>query len=220
MAPAGEPFVGESRSAAELEATVVAAKVSEHRSAGRVAAETAAVIQRQPDAGAPEPADLLIPTDVGWSPSTPGIFSIEVDSSGGRPAGAHGSASSRGVFLFSAMGRLEHFCSTPASYPLQIRFYLDAAGRPRPQPFRAPSLSVVADFTPTGGAPRRVANGTDAAPGYAGPGWPLVPAFGELVSARSSQSGSLNVTATMADPDTATTITYRDTVACELVPCA
>lgn len=118
------------------------------------------------------------------------------------------------------MGHLEHFCSTPATYPLQIRFYLDAAGRPRPQPFRVPTLSVLADFTPAGGAARRVANGTDAAPGYAGPGWPLVPSFGELVAASSSQSGSLSVTATMTDPDTATTITYADTVACELVPCA
>ena len=44
-------------------------------------------------------------------------------------------------------------------------------------------------------------------------------AFGELFTASSSQSGVLAVRATMNDPDTANTVTYGDTVACELVPC-
>jgi hypothetical protein len=163
---------------------------------------------------------MPVPTDSGWSPSTPGIFSIEVDSDKGWPEGAHGSASNRGLFPFSGMGRLEHFCSTPAAYPLRIRFYLDAAGKARPQPFRPPALTVVADFTPTGGASRTVANAADASPRYDGPGWPLAPSFGEIFAASSSQSGVLSVVATLNDPDTANTVTYRDSVTCELVPCA
>jgi hypothetical protein len=117
------------------------------------------------------------------------------------------------------MGRLEHFCSTPADYPLQVRFYLDAMAMPRPQPFRPPALSVVADFTPAGGAARRIANVADSSPRYLGPGWPLAPAFGEMFAAASSQSGVLSVRAGLNDPDTGTSITYSDSVVCELVPC-
>jgi hypothetical protein len=79
---------------------------------------------------------------------------------------------------------------------------------------------VVADFTPSGGSPRRIADAADAAPGYAGPGWPMAPAFGELFTASSYQSWVLSVEATLRDPATATTVAYRDTVTCELVPCA
>jgi hypothetical protein len=80
-------------------------------------------------------------------------------------------------------------------------------------------LSVQADFTPSGGSPRRVANAADSAPRYQGAGWPLAPSFGETFSASSSQSGGLSVQASMNDPDTATSVSYRDTVGCELVPC-
>ena len=121
---------------------------------------------------------------------------------------------------FSNLGRLEHFCSTPADYPLRIRFYHDAAAMPRLQPFTPPRLSVIADFTPSGGSPRRIANVADASPRYAGAGWPLAPAFGQRFAASSSQGGVLTVQAGLNDPDTGTSVIYRDTVACELVPCA
>lgn len=156
----------------------------------------------------------------GWSPTLPDVFSINVDSSRAAPRDAWGMASSRGLFPFSAQGRLEHFCSTPATYPLHIRFYLDSVNIPRPTPFRPPALSVSISFTPTGGTARPVANVADPAPRYPGPGWPLAPAFGERFAAASSGSGALAVTARLADPDTATTVTYTDTIACELVPCA
>ena len=155
-----------------------------------------------------------------WSPNLPDAFSIAVDSPGSVPRGAWGSASSRGLFPLSAMGRLEHFCTTPAQYPLRIRFYLDSMATPRPQPFQPPTLSVIADFTPTGGAPRRIADVADSAPRYDGPGWPLAPAFGDLFTASSSASGALGVRAQLSDPATAGGVTYRDSVACELVPCA
>jgi hypothetical protein len=215
----GQQSLGATDTTAECEAAGVAARVSASRSAGPITACAPALVQRQPDTDAPEPADRPVPLQSGWSPSIPGIFSIHVDSSRAQPGDAFGTASSRGVFPFSDQGRLEHFCSTPANYPLQIRFYVDAEAMPRPQPFRAPALSVVADFTPSGGSPRRIANAADSAPAYRGAGWPLAPAFGELFTASSSQSGVLIVRATMNDPDTANTVTYRDTVACELVPC-
>ena len=218
--PSGEPTLGAAGTGAEREAAAVADRIGAGRLAGPIAACPASAIQRQADAGAPEPADLPVPVQSGWSPSRPGIFSIHVDSGAARPGDAYGTASSRGVFPLSTLGRLEHFCTTPADYPLRIRFYVDAVGTPRPQPFRPPALSVVADFTPSGGSPRRIADAADSAPRYPGAGWPLAPAFGELFTASSSQSGVLSVQATMRDPDTATTVAYRDTVACELVPCA
>jgi hypothetical protein len=214
------PDLGATDSRAEHEAADVAESVSAHGTARRITAYAAPVIQRQPDADAPEPADLAVPLQSGWSPSLPDIFSIHVDSTKAAPRDAWGAASGRGVFPFSNLGRLEHFCSTPADYPLRIRFYLDAVAVPRPQPFRPPALSVIADFTPSGGSPRGIANVTDSAPRYAGAGWPLAPAFGEVFAASSSQSGLLSVQASLSDPDTAASVSYRDTVVCELVPCA
>lgn len=171
--------------------------------------------------GAPT-ADLTtdppVPTQA-WTPTLPDAYSISVDSPGSVPRDAWGSASSRGVFPLSTRGRLEHFCTTPAQYPLRIRFYLDSMANPRPQPFQPPMLSVVADFAPAGGAARRVADVSDPAPRYDGPGWPLAPAFGELFTASSSASGALAVSARLSDPATAGGVTYRDSVPCELVPC-
>ncbi len=189
--------------------------VPDHRAAGDERTPVASQL-----GGTPQPAVGPVPSDSGWSPSTPGVFSILVESDKGRPEGSHGSASSHGLFPFSAMGHLEHFCSTPGVYPLRIRFYLDSADKPRPAPFRPPTLSVLADFTPTGGSSRRVAGVSDSSPRYDGAGWPLAPSFGEVFSASSSQGGRLDVVATLDDPDAATTVTYRDGLECELVPCA
>ncbi len=176
-------------------------------------AHVAAVARTAPDAGTPTPTQA-------WTPDLSGVLSIHVDSAGSAPRDAWGEASNRGVFPFSGRGRVEHFCSTPATYPVRIRFYVDALALPRPTPFRPPSLSVAVAFTPTGGASRPVASGADAAPRYHGPGWPLTPSFGDLFSAVSSASGVLAVTARLADTDAGVTLTYTDDIACELVPCA
>jgi hypothetical protein len=187
----------------------------DHRGAG----DERTLGARRPGGTAP-PVVGPVPSDSGWSPTTPGVFSILVESDKGRPEGCHGSASSHGFFPFSAMGHLEHFCGTPGVYPLRIRFYLDSADKPRPTPFRPPTLSVLADFTPSAGTARQVAGVSDSTPRYDGPGWPLAPSFGEVFSASSSQGGRLSVVATLDDPDAATTVTNRDGVDCELVPCA
>lgn len=182
--------------------------------------QSVTIPQRAPEPVAVgSPVDTAVPTQT-WSPNLPDAFSITVDSPGSAPRDAWGSASGRGLFPLSAMGRLQHFCSTPAQYPLRIRFYLDSVATPRPQPFQPPTLSVIADFTPAGGSARRIANVADAAPRYDGPGWPLAPAFGELFTASSSASGALAVQAQLSDSASAGGVTYRDTVACELVPCA
>lgn len=228
-APVHPALVGAVCSPGEREAATVAARVAAGASAGPVRAATQPVVQRQPDTGSPGPDDQPAPTPTrapapaqrSWSPSARGVFSILVESSNGKPEGCSGSAATGvGLFPLSRCARIEHFCTTPARYPLQIRFYVDSVATPRPAPFRPPALSVAIDFTPSGGAPRRVANGADASPRYVGAGWPLVPAFGEMFSAASSQSGLLSVQARLNDPDSGTTVAYRDTVSCELVPCA
>jgi hypothetical protein len=185
---------------------------------GRARAAPDRVAGASQPAGQPVPA---APTQGAWSPSTRGASSIVVESSKGQPDGCSGSAAIvSGVFPLSRCGRIEHFCTTPARYPLQVRFYTDSMATPRPQPFRPPALSVAITFTPSGGAARRVADVADQAPRYLGAGWPLAPAFGELFSAASSQSGLLHIKARLHDPDSATTVAYRDAVPCELVPCA
>lgn len=155
-----------------------------------------------------------------WTPSTPGVFSIHVDSDRAAPPDAWGTVSNRGLFPFSRLGRLEHFCTTPAHYPVRLRFYVDAMAVPRPQPFQPPALAVSVAFTPSGGSPRSIAQVADSAPRYLGPGWPLAPSFGEVFAAGSSSSGALGVVATLNDADAGVSLTYRDSIACELVPCA
>lgn len=183
----------------------------------------AAVSRRTPDPS-PSPSGLgqggttSIPAQA-WSPDLPSVFMITVDSERAMPATAWGEVSGRGLYPLSRMGRLEHFCSTPAHYPLRIRFYVDSVVSPRPTPFRPPALTVSIGFTAASGSPRQVADVADPAPGYNGPGWPLSPAFGDVFSAGSSGSGTLAVTARMADGDTGVTRTYTDNIACELVPC-
>jgi hypothetical protein len=221
--PTGRTNVGERDSPAEREAAAVADRVGAERPAGRIQESTRPLLQRQPDdlvvVEPVEPVEAPAPAQA-WSPSVPGLLSIQVDSPTASPREAWGSASGHGVFPLSRMGHLTHFCSTPATYSLRIRFYLDSVATPRPQPFRPPQLSVVADFLPSGGPPRRIGSAADPNPRYAGAGWPLSPAFGELFTARSSQSGMLAVQASLTDPDTATRVSYGDTVQCELVPCA
>lgn len=183
---------------------------------------TAAFDQQPAVISSPGPAPAArpaIPAQT-WTPDLAGVLSIQVDSERAAPRDVWGEASGRGFHPFSRRGRLEHFCSTPATYPVRIRFYVDSAASPRPQPFRPPSLSVAAAFTPTGGARRSVAGVTDSSPRYHGPGWPLTPSFGDLFSAVSSASGVLAVTARLADTDAGVTLTYTDDIACELVPCA
>lgn len=75
-----EPALGAADTAAEHEAAVVAERLGLHQQAGPVHAYAPPVIQRQPDAGAPGPDDPPVPLQAIWSPTTPGIFSIHVDS--------------------------------------------------------------------------------------------------------------------------------------------
>jgi len=155
-----------------------------------------------------------------WSPSL-GMVSITVTSSKSVPKGAMGVASVRGVGLFSTEAHIASFCVTPASYPLQFWFHVDAEGIPRPSPFTTPAVSVTLAFTPENGrTPTATQAVADPRPAYAGPGAPLVTNFGETLWTGSSGGGILGVAAAMADPDTGTTVRYDDQIGCRLEPCA
>ena len=216
--PSSREAIEPPASPAESLASAVAERVIHGRGAGTIPAGSTSAIQRQPDPTDPgvQPAPVQA-----WSPATRGVFSISVESSLVRPDGAFGGSSNGvGHFPLSNRGRIQHFCSTPAHYPLQVRFYVDSVQTPRPQPFRPPVVSVAMEFTPSSGAAQRVTNAADSAPRYLGPGWPLVPSFGEHFAASSSQSGLMTVQANLNDPDTGTSLAYRDSVPCELVTCA
>jgi hypothetical protein len=163
-------------------------------------------VRRQVDPDTQQPTDQPVALQSGSGPG----FTIHIDRAAAQPCDASGSASSRGLFPFSAMGRLEHFCSRPADCPLRIRFYIDAAAILRPRPFQPLVLSVIADFAPSGRSPWRIDNLVDPRSGYRGAGWRLGPAFGDLpfgdlLAPSSSQSGALAVRVPTSDPDTGRT---------------
>ena len=155
-----------------------------------------------------------------WSPDLDPL-SIHVSSAKSVPAGSFGEASRSSVRRLGASGTLASFCETPAQYPLQVRFYVDAEGLPRPAPFTPPSVSASLAFTPDGrGAPTDERKVADARPTYAGPGRWLRTSFGDVVSMSAPGSGTLGVVARLADPDARTTVDYTDEIPCRLEPCA
>jgi hypothetical protein len=183
---------------------------------------TGPVVQKQ-DAGTNEPAPIPMQTpSAGWSTAD---LSIAVRSSkartheGGVGSGCLGFASSGNAQAFSACGRVEEFCATPAVYPFRVWFHVDSQGMPRPQPFRMPTVEVIWQFVGANGASQ---NGQlkDVAPKYAGDGRPLAPSFGEDLRISAASSGQLWLTAALADPDSGAGVTYRDHIECRLVPCA
>lgn len=180
------------------------------------------VVQKQ-DAGADEPAPVPMQAPSGgWSTAD---LSVAVRSSkartheGGAGTGCLGFASSGGHQAFSACGRVEEFCATPAVYPFRVWFHVDSQGMPRPRPFRMPTVEVIWQFVAASGTTQ---NGQlkDAAPKYAGDGRPLAPSFGEDLRISAASGGQLWLTAALADPDTGAGVTYRDRIECRLVPCA
>ncbi|MGC5221184.1 hypothetical protein ACPW96_01155 [Micromonospora sp. DT81.3] len=156
---------------------------------------------------------------INWIPLD--LISIGVTSSKGVPRGTMGSASARVIDRFGAAGRIDSFCETPARYPLRFWFHVDADGVPRPTPFIPPRVSVSLAFTPEHGtAPTATRTESDPRPTYEGPGIPLRTTFGETLWMGSTKSGTLDVSASLADPSTGTAIRYDDTIPCRLEPCA
>ncbi|MDF3037655.1 MAG: hypothetical protein K0Q71_361 [Thermomicrobiales bacterium] len=183
---------------------------------------TGPVVQKQ-DAGMDEPAPVPMQAPAGgWSTAD---LSVAVRSSkartheGGAGSGCLGLAGPGNTQAFSACGRVEEFCATPAVYPFRVWFHVDSQGMPRPQPFRMPTVEVIWQFVGANGASQ---NGQlkDAAPRYAGDGRPLAPSFGEDLRISAASGGQLWLTAALADPDSGAGVTYRDHIECRLVPCA
>jgi hypothetical protein len=226
--------VGAADTPAEREATTVAASVAGDRGTPPVTQRVpTTVVQRQPDDAAPEPVPAQAPVPVEapvpaqapvapWSPTRPGTFGIMVESAKATPAEAFGVANSGLTTVpLSAAGQIEHFCATPASYPIRIRFYTDAQNLPRPQPFTGPQVSVALDFVPDGqAAPTFSWTVKDTAPRYTGPGAWLVPSFGTDFAIEAAGSGYLTTRLELVDAAHSARVAYVDRIRCYLAPCA
>lgn len=215
-------MVGASDTTAEREAAAVAANGAGDRGAPVVTQRVPpTVVQRQPDDAAPGPVPPQAPV-APWSPARPGTFGIMVESVKATPAEAFGAANSGLTTApLSAAGQIEHFCTTPASYPIRIRFYTDAQNLPRPQPFTGPQVSVALDFVPDGqAAPTFSRTVKDTAPRYTGPGAWLVPSFGTDFSIGAAGSGYLTTRVELFDAAHSARVAYVDRIRCHLAPCA
>ena len=118
---------------------------------------------------------------------------------GGAGSGCLGMAAPGAHQAFSACGRVEEVCTSPAVYPFRIWFHVDAKGMPRPSPFQPPAVEVIWQFVGAGGATQ---NGQlrDPAAAYAGDGQPLAPNFGQVLHITAPTSGQLWLTLALADP--------------------
>ncbi len=218
----GGPVVGPEDSPAEREASAVGDRIFRGDAAPPIVRSVpATTIQRQPvnDEPATPPTQQQ---NVPWSPTTPGAFSIFVESDKAKPASCVGDASS-GVAQspLSGCGMIEHFCTSPANYPLKVSFFVDADGMARPQPFMPPTVSMALSFVPEGAtSPTFTRTATDAAPRYQAPGHPLTPAFGTSFNVPSNGSGQLGTRFDMVDPGSGVRVTYVDRIRCHLSPCA
>jgi hypothetical protein len=221
-AASGTATIGAPDSSAEREASAVADAVSRGEHAPPISQSVpATTIQRQPvdDMTVPPPTPVQ---QFPWSPTDPGTFSIFVESDKAKPASCVGDASS-GVAPspLSACGMIEHFCTSPASYPLKVSFFIDAQNMERPQPFTPPTVSVALSFVPDGAtAPNFTRSVTDPAPRYQSAGHPLMPSFGTTFNVSSNGSGQLGARFDMVDPGTGIHVTYVDRIRCNLSPCA
>jgi hypothetical protein len=205
--------------AAEREARAAANAVAAGAPAAVTQRVAAPVVQKQ-DAGAEEPAPLQVPA-ARWSPRE---LSITLRSSrarahdGGTGSGCSGLAAPGIQQAFSACGRVEDFCATPARYPFRFWFHVDTQGLPRPQPFRPPAVELAWQFVDERGAAQS-GHERDTAPAYNGDGQPLAPSFGQFLTVSAPSSGQLWLTLALADPDSGVGVTYRDQIQCRLVPC-
>lgn len=206
---------------AEREAVSVAERVARGEAAPPIRqAVSAGTVQRQVDDtdGAPIPAQI---PSAGWTPTHPSGLSIYVESDKSSPRDRYGSASSRGTVALSSNAHIEHFCSSPGSFPLTIRFYIDSMTLPRPHPFQAPAVSVGFSYVPEGAtAPSATRTARDTAPRYHGPGYALAPSFGTAFSFMAHGSGMLNTRAELLDQSSGVRISYVDRICCYLAPCA
>jgi hypothetical protein len=164
-------------------------------------------------------ADVATPA-AQWSKDADPL-SIHITSSRSVPTDAFGDATRSSLQRLSANGSLASFCETPARYPLQIRFYVDAMGLPRPGPFIPPAVSTGLTFTLDGNStPTVERKEADPKPTYLGSGHALQTCFGDVVSMTAGGNGTLGVVAKLADPGTHTTVRYTDDIPCRLEPCA
>ncbi|HEX2282628.1 MAG TPA: DUF4157 domain-containing protein, partial [Thermomicrobiales bacterium] len=155
--------------AAEREARAAATAAMTGGAPAAVTQRVAGPVVQKQDAGTDEPAPVPVPTQAPSGRWSTRDLSIALRSSkartheGGTGSGCMGFARPGSLQAFSACGRIEEFCATPAVYPFRVWFHVDSRGLPRPQPFRSPAVEVIWQFTGVTGATQ---NGRlrDAAP--------------------------------------------------------
>jgi hypothetical protein len=217
-----EASVGPVDGPAEREAALIAGRVASGGAAGGIGHTVpVATLQRQPDDSDPAPGPAQTPPAL-WDPARRGTFSIVFASPKAVPRDCDGYAiSGAGAALLSSCGHIQHFCTTPASYPVRIRFYTDAMNLPRPQPFPGPEVRVGLDFVPEGATAATFSRrASDSSPRYNGPGYWLTPSFGTDFTITAGGSGTLSARLELIDPASNVNLSYVDRVRCHLAPCA
>jgi hypothetical protein len=219
----GSVALAPSSGPAEREAIIVADSVTRGVAAPAITQSVpASTVQRQGDDADTGPTPTPVQTPVApWSPTRPGAFSIMVESAKSVPNTCFGYADSGArTSPLSSCGYIEHFCSTPARYPLQIRCYTDAMNLPRPQPFQGPEIQVGLNFIPEGStSPTYSQTVKDSNPRYTGPGNWLEPSFGTDFTVAASGSGQLTTRVDLIDTASGVRAAYADIIRCHLLPC-
>ena len=96
-----------------------------------------------------------------------------------------------------------------------IFFVVDQGNRPRPQPFTVPVVGLTLEVDG-----REVQRSADPKPGYLGSGFSLKTQFKPEFAVPVMNGDDFRITATLQDPDSGTSLTYRDRVKVRVVPCA
>ena len=227
-AMAATSAVGAAPSAAEREARVAADAAVRGGPPIAIAHRVAAPIVQKQDAGPDRDQDQDQPVDPAQAAPTtwsPRHLHVLVESDRARthdgeaaPRSCFGVANPGAQSEFSRCGRIEHVCTTPATFPFKVLYYVDGRGSPRPQPFRPPTVDVAWRFTSAGGG-TRAGHQRDDAPRYERDGFPLRTGFGRTFNVSAPDGGRLHVSLGLVDPDTGTSVTYRDEIECRLSPC-
>lgn len=106
-----------------------------------------------------------------------------------------------------SLGCIDHFRGA-------VFFVVDQAYQPRPQPFAVPSVSLTLEVDG-----REVQKSDDAKPAYVGSGFSLRTRFDPVFDVSLANGDDFQIHATLQDPDSGASLTYRDRVKIRIVPC-
>jgi hypothetical protein len=111
------------------------------------------------------------------------------------------------------------FCQA-AGVDFRVDFFVDTVNGPRPGGFTPPTVLVQLIFVDSAGKTSQTIDKKDAKPRYVAPGTPLEPSFGHDFPFSTAEDGTLSIHLQLVDPDSATTVDYKDSVSFTVTPCA